>query len=197
MLSSSVDAAGRKVTDRGNKTISVDVAKLLKTQDANYLRTMLQMVRKEREEIEQRVMLSDDKIQAFAAKGGRKKHTAFVKDQDEQANFDEEEWSGVGKGEEVVPESEDEEEGRSSRPKKVTKKQLEAKQLAEKEERNRKSSKARTYERVYAHLKNLKTKEKDLMTAERELELQRAKMAGTIGGVNKNGVKFKVRERKR
>lgn len=40
---------------------------------------------------------------------------------------------------------------------------------------------------------------KALSSAEEALDLQRAKMAKspTVGGVNKNGVKFKVRERKR
>lgn len=40
---------------------------------------------------------------------------------------------------------------------------------------------------------------KALSEAEEALDLQRAKMAKspTVGGVNKNGVKFKVRERKR
>ena len=40
---------------------------------------------------------------------------------------------------------------------------------------------------------------KALTDAEEALELQRAKMAKspTVGGVNKQGVKFKIRERKR
>jgi U3 small nucleolar RNA-associated protein 11 len=35
------------------------------------------------------------------------------------------------------------------------------------------------------------------MIAEEELEKQRAKMSNTVGGTNKDGVKFKIRERKK
>ncbi|KAH7112455.1 U3 snoRNP-associated protein-like protein Utp11 [Dendryphion nanum] len=198
MLSSTVDKAGRKVADRGNSSLNIDVAKLLKTQDANYIRTMLQMIRKEKEELEQRVMLSDKKIQTLGSKSKKAKHTAFVGDVDEQEDFDPEEWSSAGKPQVIVPElEEDEEQDEASRPKKLSKKQQDAQKLAEKEELSRESKRERTHERVLAHLKGLKTKEKDLMTAERELELQRAKMSGSIGGVNKSGVKYKIRERKR
>ena len=43
----------------------------------------------------------------------------------------------------------------------------------------------------------VKKKERELAAAEEELEKQRAKMSNSVGGVNKNGVKFKIRERKR
>jgi len=35
------------------------------------------------------------------------------------------------------------------------------------------------------------------MLAEQELDLQRAKMNNSVGGVNKNGLQFKIRQRKR
>jgi Utp11 protein len=43
----------------------------------------------------------------------------------------------------------------------------------------------------------LKKRQREIMAAADELELQRAKMARTVGGVNKDGVKWKIRERKR
>ena len=43
----------------------------------------------------------------------------------------------------------------------------------------------------------LRKRQKDIMAAADQLDLQRAKMAKTIGGTNKSGVTFKVRERKR
>ena len=46
-------------------------------------------------------------------------------------------------------------------------------------------------------LEILKKRQKEILAAADALELQRAKMANVIGGTNKNGVKFKVRERKR
>jgi len=46
-------------------------------------------------------------------------------------------------------------------------------------------------------LQALKKREQELTAGLQELNLQRAKMSNSIGGVNKNGVKFKMRERKR
>lgn len=43
----------------------------------------------------------------------------------------------------------------------------------------------------------LRKRRREILAAAEQLELQRAKMARTVGGVNKNGVKFKVRERRR
>jgi U3 small nucleolar RNA-associated protein 11 len=48
-----------------------------------------------------------------------------------------------------------------------------------------------------AKLEALKKRQREIMAAADELELQRAKMARTVGGVNKDGVKWKIRERKR
>lgn len=48
-----------------------------------------------------------------------------------------------------------------------------------------------------SRLKLLKIREKELLAAERELELQRAKMSNSVGGVSKAGFKWKVRERKK
>jgi U3 small nucleolar RNA-associated protein 11 len=46
-------------------------------------------------------------------------------------------------------------------------------------------------------LRALKKRERELTTALHELEIQRAKMSHSIGGINKDGVKYKVRARKR
>jgi U3 small nucleolar RNA-associated protein 11 len=46
-------------------------------------------------------------------------------------------------------------------------------------------------------LEALKDREENLATALRELEDQRVQMNGKAGGVNKNGTKFKVRQRVR
>jgi len=48
-----------------------------------------------------------------------------------------------------------------------------------------------------AKLDVLKKRQKEIQAAANELELQRAKMGNAIGGTNKHGVKFKLRERKR
>jgi len=46
-------------------------------------------------------------------------------------------------------------------------------------------------------LATIKEREHDLLLADNELEFQRARMNNDIGGVNKDGVKFKMRARKR
>ena len=47
------------------------------------------------------------------------------------------------------------------------------------------------------HYEALKLREEQIKLAEIELERQRARMNNSVGGVNKNGVKYKIRERKR
>ncbi|KAL9082284.1 MAG: hypothetical protein Q9159_006545 [Coniocarpon cinnabarinum] len=42
----------------------------------------------------------------------------------------------------------------------------------------------------------LRAQDEELRKAERELDLQRARMRGDLGGVNKSGVKFKIKNRK-
>lgn len=207
MMSSTVDAQGRKVADRGNKALSEDVVKLLKTQDAGYLRTMLQMVRKEREELEKKIVLEEKEVRVLrdGEKRRNARHTVYVGDKEEQEEFDEEEWFGTGgdrggrawnrlRSGEVGQQKED---GDEVPVKKLSKKQEEAAALAEKEERAFMSKRERMQERGAAHLEAVKARERDLVAAEEELENQRAKMNHTVGGVNKHGVKFKIRDRKR
>lgn len=203
MMSSTVDSKGRKVADRGNKALSMDVVKLLKTQDAGYIRTMLQMVRKEREELEQKIVVDEDEARALkdGDYGKTAKRTVYVGDKDEQEEFNADSWFGEG-GElpgrsRATEKSEDADEEQLSRPRKLTKKQREAQIQAEKEKASLMKKRERALERAAAHLEALKARERDLVAAEEELEQQRAKMNNTVGGVNKHGVKFKIRERKR
>ncbi|KAF2107533.1 U3 snoRNP-associated protein-like protein Utp11 [Lophiotrema nucula] len=209
MMSSQVDSAGRKVADRGNKPLSMDVVKLLKTQDAAYIRTMLQMVRKERKELEERILLADEDVKTLGDDDEGKKghHTVFVGDKEGQKKFKADEWFGTD-GEYVdrvwnrkrignEHTQKDDVEGSETPAKKLSKKQQEAKLLAEKEEKTFLKKRERLQERLAIHMDAVKARERDLMVAEEELEKQRAKMNNTVGGVNKHGVKFKVRERKR
>lgn len=205
-MSSSVDRrTGTKIGDRGNSALSEDVVKLLKTQDAGYIRTMLSKVRKERAKVEEGFMLDDEEgeIEALKSKRtGKGKHTVFVGDKEEQKTFDAEEWFGV--------EDEMDLEKTWNRPRKQTKKQaggedldeVEGQQendnkLDEREQRAWEKRREKAQQAQRLKVEALKRKEKDLMAAEKELEEQRARMSHNAGGVNKNGVKFKVRERKR
>ena len=214
MMSSTVDKQGRKVADRGNKALSMEVVKLLKTQDAGYIRTMLQMVRKEREELEQMLILEEQgEVKAFkdGAKNRSSKHRVFVENEEEQEEFDPEAWFGRGQdlpgrtntrhAQDVEVETSDdgdeEDAVHSKASKTLSKKQLEAQELARKQARKFRKDRERAQSRTAAKLASTKKRERELAAAEEELEAQRAKMNNTVGGVNKNGVKFKIRERKR
>ncbi|KAL0264314.1 hypothetical protein SLS55_000262 [Diplodia seriata] len=207
MMSSSVDRrTGTKVGDRGNRALTDDVVKLLKTQDAGYIRTMLQQVRKERERVEEGFVLDDEEGEIEALKGrrvGKGKHTVFVGDREEQKGFAPEEWFDV--------EDEMDLERTWNRPKKQAEKHGDAEDLEEtggqqkkaakeldgREKRALEKRREKAQQSRRSRVEGLKKKEQDLMAAEKELEDQRARMNNNVGGVNKNGVKFKVRERKR
>lgn len=210
MMSTKSDG-GRKIVDRGNKALAMDVVKLLKTQDVGYVRTMLQVVRKERQRLEEEIVLEDNEVKVLKeGYEGKGRHTVFVGSEEEQKRFEAEEWFGIGSGEglnrvwnrprkgKTVEEKDlDEDMEEDVNTKNLSRREQEAKLQAEKDERILRKKRERAQEGRLVHLEAVKARERDLMIAEEELEKQRAKMNGTIGGVNKNGVKFKVRERKR
>jgi hypothetical protein len=211
MLSSRVDKQGKKVADRGNVSLSHDVVKLLKTQDAGYIRTMLQMVRKERQELEQRLTLEEN-TGVRALKDGSKlktgKHSVYVNDEEEQQAFDPDSWFGRGDGmpdqlehtQDRWADTSDEYEAEAAtktRHKTMSKKQIDAEEKARLAKRVFRKARERAQGRTAYRLEAVKKQERELVAAEEELETQRAKMNKTIGGVNKHGVKFKLRERKR
>lgn len=211
MMSSTVDSKGRKVADRGNEALSTDVVKLLKTQDAAYIRTMLQQVRRERQKLEERLILEEQgEVRALkdGDDGREGKHRVFVENEDEQQEFDADTWFGEGKSmptasqPEFQWEDEDEDEDKDEEEQQPQTKTLSARKLKEQEEQAKRMKKfektrSRAQTRTAFRLQMAKKKERELVAAEEELEKQRAKMSSSVGGVNKNGVKFKVRERKR
>ncbi len=151
--------------DRGNEVLSQTAARLFKTQDLGYVRTMRNKALKEVDELEK------------GSKGikGEGKKVIFVGDEEEQRqkleNADMEEDEGENQDEDG-----DDKEARRLR------------KLQQKEA-----------DKLEARLTVARERLKALTEAEEALELQRAKMAKspTVGGVTKQGVKFKVRERKR
>ncbi|KAF1943589.1 U3 snoRNP-associated protein Utp11 [Clathrospora elynae] len=210
MMSSTVDRKGKKVADRGNTVLSQEVVKLLKTQDAGYIRTMLQMARKEREELEQKLIMEEQgEVRALrdGQKASKSKHRVFVENEEEQEDFDPDTWFGRGDDlpgridppplEDLHDELSEGEEETVQRPKSLSKKQMEAQEAAKLEAYKFGKQRERAQSRTASKLQATKKRERELMAAEQELELQRAKMNNTVGGVNKHGVKFKIRERKR
>ena len=210
-MSSRTNSSGVRIGDRGNRPLSHDVVKLLKTQDVGYVRTMLQKTRKERERAEQEVQILDQhdedgereaSLRVLRNEGilGKGSHTMFVDSKEEQIGFkpkerfstDQEglkrsynqkilEEAGMDQDEADIP--------------------LQNGRIADGREtfdRTERRWIQRSKESRRKHVEALKARERDLMMAEQELDLQRAKMNNTItSGVNKNGVKFKIRERKR
>jgi U3 small nucleolar RNA-associated protein 11 len=177
---------GMKVGDRGNKASSQNVVKLLKTQDAGYIRTTLQKTRKEMERLEQEIQIADGKVKALKGGGGKGgRLTTFVESREEQLAFappevddEDDDWS-----------DEDEEEEHTGRA--STKPQETEEEIVIRRKRTRAQEARRNL------LATIKEREHDLTTADNELEMQRARMNNDIGGVNKEGVKFKIRARKR
>jgi U3 small nucleolar RNA-associated protein 11 len=147
--------------DRGNEVLSQNAARLFKTQDLGYVRTMRNKALKEVEELEKR------------SKGiqGEGKKIIFVGDEEEQRR----------KLEDVDMDEDEDQDGDDKAARRLRK-------MQEKEA-----------DKLEAKLTVARERLKALTDAEEALELQRAKMAKspTVGGVTKQGVKFKVRERKR
>ncbi|KAG5923710.1 hypothetical protein E4U42_004862 [Claviceps africana] len=189
--------------DRGNKILSVETVRLLKTQDMGYIRTMRQVLVKEIARLEQQIVLT--------------RGLDHLDDDDE-----EDEGDGDDDDEDDVP--------MTSRPKAARKivfyddederqeamrQQLDAEQEArqgdardetargEKEndddDDNDGFERARNLRRLKRQLANAKMKVKAFNDAEAALDVQRAKMAKTptSGGHTRRGKKLIVRERKR
>ena len=202
---------GKKLGDRGNKALSHDTVKLLKSQDAGYLRTMLQKTRKDRERLEMEIQIEDrdgGELKLLKNGGGVSgKHTVFVRSRDEQKEFDPKQWFGTddlgleksyNRPKKTMGEdTEDAQEPGEPESSRRSQKQLEIERQASKDERKEREKKFKSQEAQKNLLEAVRQREHDLIAAEEELELQRAKMANTVGGINKNGVKFKIRERKR
>jgi U3 small nucleolar RNA-associated protein 11 len=184
---------GVKIGDRGNKVLDHDVVELLKQQDSGYLRTMLQQTRRERERLEQGIQVEGKSV--VSVKGGvvEGRKIKFVGSKKEQEAFlaeAEDEWEDEDDDEQTDNDEEDE-------PQPTARKVHNAKDEAQIQQQRLKKKRLHAQEVRRNLLDALKEREDVLVQAEQELELQRAKMSNSIGGVNKNGVKFKIRERKR
>lgn len=177
--------------DRGNKAMSVDVVRLLKTQDLGYLRTMRNVAAKEVKALQERFIIagggvleeeeeddhSDDDDERPTVKSTNKAKKIVFFDGAEERK--EQMTAAKHRIEDEMMMNDDEE--------------TDDKQAAEAER------KAQVLEKLESRLRNARKKLKALADAEYELELQQAKMAktATSGGITKAGRRVKVRERKR
>jgi U3 small nucleolar RNA-associated protein 11 len=196
MLNAKTDKAGRKIADRGNKALSTDAVRLLKTQDQGYLRLMSGRARKERERAEEAWTGEGGEVKVIGAPNdARKGKVIFVDSVEEQRNWRpeaSEQHEGGG-----VEEEEDEAIDVKDLRKAKREAQREAQRL--KEDRALRKKLKRHQDVRPAAIESTKKQERELVAVERELELQRAKMGKSVlvGGINKLGVKFRPKERRR
>jgi U3 small nucleolar RNA-associated protein 11 len=219
MLSQGRAGLGKHKAAAGNKAngespgvpLSHDAVKLLKTQDAGYLRTVAARGRKGIERLEQEVGIdtvtlgtSVGRHRRFSDEAARgKKRSA-----DGELLLDRNLPGTVEDG--VVQDSNaagasalDLDDLDTPLPSGVmalepkSKKASAAKHDAVARLRAERKKRKRLQEMRVAKLEALKKRQQEILAATDQLELQRAKMARTVGGVNRDGVKFKIRERKR
>ena len=209
MLSSKTDRYGRRIQDRGNPTLSQDAVKLLKTQDAGYLKTMIQQTRRTREKLQQHYLLDDENVSTLADGAGRGKsqHVVFAGSREEQQVLGQQRGkrrhlsTGIDSphqpvSENDVPTARDEIPNIHMDPRQVALRKA-GELRALRQERVVRKLRKRQREGQQSRLKALELREKDLLAAEQQLDHGRARMSNSIGGVNKAGVRWKIRERKR
>ncbi len=210
MLSANNASQGKHGQGDESNRLSHDAVKLLKSQDAGYLRTVAGRGRRELERLEQVVGLESAICEKKKAgkkvvfvdgvdvgRRGKKRKSGEMDDQ-----LDMVPTMNGSEGNETVTVEDSVENGEvfakpatPAQPK--SKKTLQAEQQALADLRAARKRRKRLGELRAAKLEALKKRQKEIMAAADKLELQRAKMSRTVGGVNRDGVKWKVRERKK
>lgn len=201
------------------KGLSHEAIKLLKTQDAGYLRTVGERVRRELERVELDVKVQEGMSNSLDGKKDKKKGGNNGNDLDDEdfEGFDSDDDEDDAKPNKLVfaddraeqllrkrrlqdskhTEEPSDDDQQTKPTQKKTPKQLAAERQALVDGRRARKIRKRAIEARENKLKALRTQFDDITAAERELEWQRARMDNVVGGTNKNGVKWKVRERKR
>lgn len=198
--------------------LSHEAIKLLKTQDAGYLRTVGERVRRELEKVEQEVRLQegmgevlgeeaegersedDEEEFEFGDEDDRKKRRklVFADDRQEQRKLRKQAVRGDAEDNDMLDGEEDDSSEQTQRHnQKVSRKQLEAKRQVLVEERRARKMRKRAAQARQNKLIALQKQHSDIVAAERELDWQRGKLDNSVGGTNKNGIKWKIRERKK
>lgn len=215
MMSSKTRNGGQKVAERGNQVLSQDAVRLLKTQDAGYLRTMAQRTRRMRERLEQAILLDED-YHLSGVRGTPEgiRHSSHIVFEDTKTA--QEKWglSQNRKSEEQPPFNSSESSHvlsdnslhraeakvvrggqlyENSTPLPST--QTPSDHQAAKKTRKRRKRNSEAKQNI---LKALKKREGDLRAAEQELDAQRARLDHRHSTMTaRSGVKFRVRQRKR
>lgn len=210
MTNASTSRQGYHGSAGDQNRLSHDAVRLLKTQDAGYLRTVAARGRKEIARVEGELGLAEamerngqegelGQKKVFTDKDnretrGKKRNSAGKAVSLEKETVEGEQQNNIHEtvgGEEILFQTGAE----PVKPK--SKKSVEAQRRAVLDLRFERKRRKRIAEARANKLEALKKRQLEIMAVADQLELQRAKMARTVGGVNKNGVKFKIRERKR
>ncbi|KAI9806443.1 MAG: hypothetical protein M1833_003630 [Piccolia ochrophora] len=192
MMRSSMGKDGQKVGKKNNQVLSHDVTRLLKTQDAGYLRTMGTKARKELERLRGTFILGP--TEGVAEVPGEEHderspgHLVFVDNEKEQKGFRPRAW--VDKDEQAQNPS-------HARPKDTNHDPTPSDSEEQEAPDDRRASRRR--ERMATRLRALSERRRQIETAEREADMQRARMAKSsrVGGTNKRGVNWKAKGRQK
>jgi U3 small nucleolar RNA-associated protein 11 len=202
--------------------LSHEAIKLLKTQDKGYLRTVGERVRREIERLEREVKLQEGMDKVLGKKDGKTGEESMDEDDGLDDDFDDFDFGAPPKmkpsrtvfaedrqdqlamkrqriqKEENALDAEEEVQTSSKTGKTgKTPKQLQAERQALADARRARKLRKRAVEARHNKLTALHKQFAEIRTAEQELDWQRAKMENSVGGTNKDGIKWKIRERKR
>ncbi|KAL9612924.1 MAG: hypothetical protein Q9167_002507 [Letrouitia subvulpina] len=208
MMSGKTNRDGHKISDRGNPVLSQETVHLLKTQDAGYLQTLSQQSRRAKEKLEQQYLLRDDAIIELPryADSIRTDHVIFHNEPVQAETSENGGATDSGANKDLHRALEDlhsRSEGNKSNTS-ISKANLDSlicrtvqQNVSNDHRRSLNRNQKRQQKIRQSKLDALELRQKTILAAERELELQRARMKNSVGGVNQAGVKWKVRERKK
>lgn len=213
MLSAGKASQGKHGRGEETNRLSHDAVKLLKTQDAGYLRTVAGRGRRELERLEQVVgvesvlgagkkhtgkkvvFVDGEEVEQKGRRGRKRKSDEMDQENGMDVGATNADTDNVGHNAPEVHGQDAKDAVMPAKP--ISKKALLAEQRAMLNLRAARRRRKRLGELRAAKLEALKKRQKEIMAAAEQLELQRAKMSRTVGGVNKDGVKWKIRERKK
>jgi U3 small nucleolar RNA-associated protein 11 len=178
--------------DRGNKAMSVDTVRLLKTQDIGYARTMRQVFAKEVARLEEQIVLTRgfDKLD---------EDDEQEDEDDDDSEFDFATLPSKPKAPRKIVFADDQDEREAAIQDQLDQHEDDDDDAADGKAEDADSERADALRRLRKQLENARKKVKALTDVENELEVQRAKMAktATSGGHTRKGKKIMVRTRKR
>ena len=201
---------GRKSAGRQNPVLNQDVVKLLKTQDAGYVASMLQKAKQAQARLEQGFVLNEGKgVELLGAFSSQKKgrHKIFVDSREQQRQCKTEAKAALQPDSTRrlgYPSENKEEDDSAEVPFVYLPQEPPAacgaggrQELASKHDKALRKCRRKEQDARKLKLAAMNAREKDLLEAKNELDLQRAKMSNNVGGTNKIGIQWKARERKK